>query len=85
MVAVSIIALQLSRESYILLPLSIVIEVKPEQPSNALSIRPTEFDNVISVKPVQLLNARSPIVILFLPIVLIEVSPVQSENAPDGI
>lgn len=35
--AVTIIALQLSRESYIVLPLSTLMEVRPLQPSKALS------------------------------------------------
>ena len=54
-VEVSIIALQLSRESYFVFPLSTTIEVKPEQPEMAARpIEVTELGMVTEVKPVQL-------------------------------
>ena len=56
-VAVSIIALQLSLESYLELPLSITIDSKPLQPEKAKSpIEVTELGISIDVKPLQLLK-----------------------------
>ena len=57
-VAVSIMALQFSRESYTELPLSTFMLVKPLQPENALEpIEVTELGMVMLVKPLQRLNA----------------------------
>ena len=57
-VAVSIMALQFSRESYTELPLSTFILVKPLQLPNALlPIEVTELGMVMLVKPLQRLNA----------------------------
>ena len=56
--AVSIMALQFSRESYIVLPLSTTMEVREEQPENAL--RPmlvTELGMVMEVREEQSSNA----------------------------
>lgn len=53
-VDVSIIALQLSRESYVPLFLSTVTEVSPEQPLKALSpMEVAEFGMVTEVSPSQ--------------------------------
>ena len=53
-VAVSIIALQLSRESYLVFSLATVIEVKPEQPEKAsLPMEVTLLPMVTEVKPEQ--------------------------------
>ena len=80
-VAVSIIALQLSRESYLLLPLSTVIDVKLGQATkNALPIEVTELEIAIEVKLEQPRNARLPIEVTELGI-FIEVKPWQSEKA----
>jgi hypothetical protein len=55
LVAVSIIALQLLRESYFVFPLSTTIEVKPVQLMKALPlIKVTELGIVTEVKLVQL-------------------------------
>ena len=60
-VAVSIMALQFSRESYIELPLSTFMLVKPLQPLNALMpIEVTELGMVALVKPLQYSNAQLP-------------------------
>ena len=76
-VEVSIIALQLSRESYFLLLFSTIIEVKPLQNKNASSpIVATELGIVIDVKPLQYENALEPIVATELGIV-IDVKPLQ--------
>ena len=57
-VAVSIMALQFSRESYTELPLSTFMLVKPLQLPNALlPIEVTELGMVMLVKPLQRLNA----------------------------
>ena len=54
-VAVSMIALQLLRESYIIFPLSTTIEVKPLQLAKArLPIEVTELGTVTEVNPPQL-------------------------------
>ena len=61
-VAVSIIALQLSLESYLELPLSTTIDSKPLQPEKALPrIEVTELGMVTLVKPLQSSKALSPI------------------------
>ena len=58
LLAVSIMALQLSRESYFVLPASTLMLVKPVQPSNALSpMLVTDEGMVMLVKPVQPSNA----------------------------
>ena len=76
-VAVSMRALQLSRESYVVLPASTLIDVSPEQPLNAkLPMLVTELPIVIDVRPEQPMNAYSPILITELGMV-IEVRPVQ--------
>ena len=52
--ALSIIALQLSRESYVLFPLSTIIEVKLEQPTNAKPVMElTLLGMVTLVRPLQ--------------------------------
>ena len=52
--AVSIMALQFSRESYIVLPLSTTMEVREEQPSNALlPMLVTELGRVMEVRAEQ--------------------------------
>ena len=57
-VAVSIMALQFSRESYTELPLSTFMLVKPLQPPNApWRIEVTELGMVTIVKPLQCSNA----------------------------
>ena len=54
LVAVSIIALQLLRESYFVFPLSTTIEVKPSQFAKApYQIEVTELGMVTDVKPAQ--------------------------------
>ena len=71
LVAVSIIALQFSRESYVVLPLSTTIAVRAEQPANAY--RPmlvTELGMVIEVMEEQELNAPSPMLVTELGIVI---------------
>ena len=61
-VAVSIMALQFSRESYTELPQSTIKLHKPLQPPNALSpIEVTELGMVTLVKPLQYWNAYLPI------------------------
>ena len=53
--AVSIMALQFSRESYIVLPLFTTMEVREEQPLNALSpMLVTELGRVMEVREEQL-------------------------------
>ena len=69
-VAVSIIALQLSLESYVELPLSTTIDSKPLQLEKAeLPIEVTELGIVILVKLIQPLNAPLPIEVTELGIV----------------
>ena len=78
---VSMIALQLSRESYFVLPFSITIEVKPVQPRNAASpMDVTLLGMVIEVKPLHSWNAKFPIDVTLLGMV-IEVKPEQPSNA----
>ena len=60
-VAVSIIALQLSLESYLELPLSTTIDSKPLQSEKAeLPMEETELGMVTLVKPLQPWKAQSP-------------------------
>ena len=78
---VSMMALQLLRESYFVLPFSTTIEVKPEQPKNALlPIDVTLLEIVIEVKPEQSRNAPLPMDVTLLGMV-IEVKPEQLTNA----
>ena len=64
LVAVSIIALQLSRESYIVLPLSTTMVVREEQPANApLPILVTELGMVMEVREEQPSNAAYPMLV----------------------
>ena len=61
LLAVSIIALQLLRESYFVLRASTLMLVKPVQPENAeLPMLVTDEGMVMLVKPLQSLNAFSP-------------------------
>ena len=76
LVSVSIIALQLSRESYFGFPLSTTIEFRLVQLKACSPIKVTELGMVIEVKPVQYRNAIAPIVVTELGIVT-EVKPVQ--------
>ena len=70
-VAVSIIALQLFLLSYLVLPSSIIIDVKPEQPEKAEPpILVTELGIVIDVKPEQLEKAPLPIIFTELGIIV---------------
>ena len=79
LVAVSIIALQFSRESYVVLPLSTTIVVREEQYSNAKSpMLVTELGMVMEVRE-QLWNARLPMLVTELGRVM-EVRE-QPENA----
>ena len=76
-VAVSIIALQLFRESYTGFPSSTTIEVKPEQPLKALSpMLVTLLGIVTEVKPEQKKKAALPMLVTLLGIVT-EVKPEQ--------
>ena len=76
-----IIALQLSRLSYLVFPSSTIIEDKPGQlPKALLPILVTLAGIVIDVSPVQPLNASLPILVTLLGIV-IDVRPVQPLNA----
>ena len=76
-VAVSIMALQFSRESYTELPLSTFMLVKPLQLLNAMwPIEVTELGMVTLVKPLQPQNASSPISLTELPMVTL-VKPLQ--------
>ena len=78
--AVSMIALQLSRESYLLLPFSTTIDSK-EQYSNALLLMDvTELGIVMLVKPLHPPNALLPMVVTELPMVTL-VKPLHEPNA----
>ena len=69
-VFVSIIALQLSRESYFVFPDSTSIVVRPEQSENAeLPMLVTEFGIVTLVKLEQPEKAEPPMLVTELPIV----------------
>lgn len=69
--AVSIIALQLSRESYVVLPDSTTILVKPEVPANAsFPMVLTEFGMVSEDISEHELNALSPIMVTVLGIIV---------------
>ena len=82
LVAVSIIALQLSLESYLELPLSTTIDSKPLQPEKALPrIEVTELGMVTLVKPLQSSKALSPIEVTELGMVTL-VKPLQPLKAP---
>ena len=81
LVAVSIMALQLSRESYFGLPLSTLIDVKPLQPKKALSpMDVTLLGMVRDVRPLQPEKACSPIDVT-LPGMVRDVRPLQPEKA----
>ena len=63
-VAVSIIALQSLRESYIVFPVSTLIEVRPLQPlKTSCPMSNTLFGMVTEVRPVQSRKADSPILV----------------------
>ena len=80
-VDVSIIALQLLRESYVPLFLSTVTEVSPEQPQKAaLPMEVTELGMETKVRPVQSQKTQSPIEVTELGMVT-EVSPEQRKKA----
>ena len=75
---VSIIALQLLRESYLLLPFSTTKEVRSEQPENAFCpMLVTLLGMVTEVRPPHPRNALLPMLVTPLPIItsLIEVFP----------
>ena len=77
LVAVSITALQLSRESYLGFPVSTIIDVRPLQSENALpAMFLTELGMVMLVSPVQPENAHFSILVTELGMVMF-VSPVQ--------
>ncbi len=60
--AALIIALQLSRESYTVLPSSTIIDVKPLQTSKALRPIDVTLEGIVNdVKPLHSLKAHSPI------------------------
>ena len=81
LLAVSIIALQLLRESYFLFPLSTDIEVRLLHSLNAyLPMLVTLLGMVTEVRPEQLWNALSPMLVTLLGISM-EVSLEQPENA----
>ena len=84
-VAVSIMALQFSRELYTELPLSTFMLVKPLQLENApVPIEVTELGMVTLVRPLQLRNAPSPIEVTELGMVTL-VKPLQPRNASSPI
>ena len=85
LLAVSIMALQLSLESYFVFPDSTFIEVRPVQPENASSpILVTLFGMVIELRPAHPEKAELPILVTLLPMVT-EVRPVQLPNASSPI
>ena len=82
LLAVLIIALQLSRESYLGLLLSIVMLVMPLQPPNASwSMSVTELPMVTLVRPVQYAKAWTSSVVTELGISTL-VKLLQPQNAP---
>lgn len=79
--AVSMMALQLLRESYFVLPLATTMLVNPLQPSKAdLPIEVTELGMVILDRLLQSSNADSPIEVTELGILML-VRLLQSSNA----
>ena len=71
LVAVSIIALQLLRESYTVLPLSTTMEVREEHQANAyLPMLVTELGMVMEVREEQPENAQLPILVTELGMVM---------------
>ena len=79
--AVSIMALQFSRESYIVLLLSTIMELREEQYANAHSpMLVTEVGMVTEVREEQLLNAHFPILVTELGMEM-EVREEQPQNA----
>ena len=79
--AVSIIALQFSRESYIVLPLSTTMEERAEHPMNAPSpMLVTELPRVTEVRAEQYWNALPPMLVTELGMVM-EVREEHSLNA----
>ena len=81
LVAVSIMALQFSRESYTVLPLSTTKEVRLSQPLNALSpMLVTELGRVMEVRERQPSNALYPMLVTELGMVM-EVREEQLLNA----
>ena len=82
LVAVSIMALQLLRESYLGLSLAAEMVARLEQPENAPSpMVVTEVGMLMAVRPVQPSNAPSPMVVTELGM-LMAVRLRQSSNAP---
>ena len=80
LVAVSIMALQLSRESYFGLPLSTLIDVKPLQPKKALSPMDVTLPGMVrDVRPLQPEKACSPIDVT-LPGMVRDVRPLQPQK-----
>ena len=80
-VAVSIMALQFSRESYIVLPLSTTMEVREEQQLNAPPpMLFTKLGKIMEVREEQPLNASYPMLVTELGRVM-EVRAEQPENA----
>ena len=76
-VAVFIMALQLSRESYFVFPNSTLIDVKPLQPAKALSpMLVTLSGMVMEVRALQLLKASIPMLVTLFGMVT-EVRPLQ--------
>ena len=85
LVAVSIIALQFSRESYIVLPLSTTMEVREVQPLNApLPMLVTELGMVMEVREEHIENAPLPMLVTELGMVM-EVREEQLLNASSPI
>ena len=81
MVAVSIIALQFSRLSYMVLPFSTIIEVRAEQPSKAyVPIVVTLLGMVMEIREMQDWKALHPMLSTLLGIVT-EVREEQLSNA----
>jgi hypothetical protein len=79
--AVSIMALQFSRESYMTLLSSTTIVTNPLQPPKAERLMDvTEFGMVTEVKPLQPAKAPSPIVVTLLGMAM-EVRPLQPAKA----
>ena len=84
-VAVSIIALQLSRLSYFALPTATLMLARPVQPLNAEpSMLVTLLGIAILVRPVQPLKAEEPMLVTLLGISML-VRPVQPLKAEEAM
>ena len=77
LVAVLIIALQLLRLSYTVLPLSTTMDARLEAGKGLRPIYETELPMLRAVSPLQPVNARSPMVVTEFGIERVPVSPVQ--------